>query len=75
MGEMDVEEIVFLVEEDPDDGGYTASCSRWGIYTQGDDLDDLRAMVRDAVACRFDDEPVRPRRVRLHFVHDEIIAA
>lgn len=70
-----IEEVAFLVEEDPEDGGYCATCSRWGIHTQGDDLDDLHAMVRDAVACRFEAEPMQPRRIRLHFVRDEIIAA
>jgi predicted RNase H-like HicB family nuclease len=70
---MAVDEIVFLVEQ-KEDGGFIASCSRWGIYTQGDDLDDLRRRVRDAVDCRFADESTRPGRVRLHFVRDEVIA-
>ena len=69
------DEIVFIVEEDAESDGYVASCSRWGIYTQGDDLEDLRAMVRDAVACRFDSESSKPRRIRLHFIRDEEIAA
>ena len=30
-------------------------------------------MVRDAVACHFEDE-ARPRVVRLHLVHDELLA-
>ena len=71
----EIDEVVFLVEEEPEAGGYSASCSRWGIYTQGDDPDDLRRMVVDAVECRFADEPVRPDRIRLHFVRDEVIAA
>jgi predicted RNase H-like HicB family nuclease len=71
----EIDEIVFLVEEDTDDGGYVASCSRWGIYSQGDDLDELRKMVVDAVECRFDTEPAKPKRIRLHFVRDEVIAA
>ncbi|MEM6334477.1 MAG: 2-oxoisovalerate dehydrogenase E1 subunit beta [Planctomycetota bacterium] len=68
-------EVVFVVEEDAEDGGYTAACTRYGIYTQGDDLEDLRAMVRDAVACRFDDEPGGvPGPIRLHIVRDEVLA-
>lgn len=62
-----LDEIVFIVQEEPDEGGYSAACHPYGIFTQGDDLDDLRAMVADAVAGRFADEPVKPRRVRLHF--------
>ncbi len=68
-------EIVFLVEEDADDGGYVASCSRWGIYTQGENLDDLRRMVLDAFESRFEGEQNRPTQIRLHFVRDEVIAA
>lgn len=75
MADGNIDEIVFLVEEDTDDGGFVASCSRWGIYTQGDDLDQLRVMVKDAVETRFGDEPIRPDKIRLHFVRDEIIAA
>lgn len=58
---MDIDEIVFIVEEDKQDGGYSAVCHRYGIFTQGEDLDDLRAMVKDAVGCRFEGEPVPGR--------------
>jgi len=68
----DIEQVVFLVEEDAEDVGFTASCSRWGIYTQGDDLDELRAMVKDAVDCRFADEPTQPNSIRLHFVRGRV---
>jgi predicted RNase H-like HicB family nuclease len=72
---MDVDEIVFIVEEDKEVGGYSAVCQRYGIFTQGEDLDDLRKMVKDAVACRFEGEAFTVRRIRLHFVRDEVIAA
>ena len=72
---MDIDEVVFIVEEDNESGGYCAVCHRYGIFTQGENLDDLRAMVTDAVACRFDEERVKPRQIRLHFVRDEFIAA
>ncbi len=75
MTHSETDEVVFIVEEEPEGAGYSASCSRWGIYTQGDDLDDLRRMVIDAVQCRFADDPVKPSRIRLHFVRDEVIAA
>lgn len=70
----DIDEVVFVVTEDVEDGGFTAVCHPYGIFTQGDDLDDLRAMVADAVDCRFENEATRPTRIRLHFVRDEIIA-
>lgn len=68
-------EIVFLVVED-DSGAY---CASWndprggGISTQGNDLAELQAMVRDAVLCHFDDDEVPPR-VRLHFAQDPALA-
>ena len=66
-------EIVFLVEEDPD-GGYTARSVGDAIFTQADTEDELRRMVRDAVACHYPDEAERPRVIRLHFVRDEVLA-
>lgn len=72
---MDIDEIVFIVEEDQEAGGYSAVCQRYGIFTQGEDIDDLRTMVKDAVVCRFAGEPVPARQIRLHFVRDEVIAA
>ncbi len=67
-------EIVFVIEEDPD-GGYTARALGEAIVTQGDNLEQLREMVRDAVRCHFPDEATRPKMIRLHLVHDEVIAA
>ncbi len=47
-------EIVFLFEEAPE-GGYTARALGASIFTEGDTLDELRVMVRDAVACHYDE--------------------
>ena len=66
-------EILFLVEEDPS-GGFTARAAGMPIFTQGEDEDELRRNVLDAVRCHFDDESSRPRMVRLHFVRDEVVA-
>lgn len=50
-------EVVFVVQDDPD-GGLTARALGHAIFTQADDLAQLREMVRDAVRCHFDeDEP------------------
>ncbi len=68
-------EIIFEVREDEVDGGYTASCLGYGIHTQGETLDELRQMVRDAVRCYFDDPDAMPKLIRLHFVRDEVLAA
>ena len=68
-----MKEIIFEVLEDIE-GGYTASALGVGIHTQGDTLDDLKAMVREAVDCYFDTEMERPSIIRLHFVRDEVLA-
>ena len=41
--------------------------------TQGEDWNDPKAMVRDAVLCHFDDTMPPPRLIRLHFVRDEVL--
>lgn len=67
-------EIVFLVEDDFD-GGYSARALGESIFTQADDMDTLREMLRDAVRCHFPDEQTRPKVIRLHIVRDEVIAS
>ena len=66
-------EIVFLVEEDPEDG-YTATALGEPIFTQADDLRNLKEMIRDAVNCHFTEEQ-KPKVIRLHIVRDEVIAS
>jgi predicted RNase H-like HicB family nuclease len=66
-------EIIFEVREDEVDGGYTASALGYGIHTQGETLEELRAMVKDAVYCYFDKSMESPKIIRLHFVRDEVL--
>ena len=47
-------EVVFLVEEDPEEG-YTARALGESIFTEADTLDELKAMIRDAVQCHFEE--------------------
>jgi len=68
-------EIIFDVREDELDGGYTASALGYGIHTQADSLEELRAMVKDAVRCYFDETMVAPKIIRLHFVREEVLAS
>ena len=65
-------EIFFLVEEALE-GGYTAKALGESIFTEADTLEELHANVRDAILCHFD-EGKAPKMVRLHFVHEEILA-
>jgi predicted RNase H-like HicB family nuclease len=68
-----VSEIIFEVRQDEVDGGYTASALGYGIHTQGDTVEELRAMVKDAVKCYFDESTPSPKIIRLHFVRDEVL--
>lgn len=67
-------EIVFLIEDAPE-GGYTARALGESIFTEAEDINQLREEVRDAVRCHFPDEETRPKVIRLHFVRDEVIAS
>ena len=59
-------EIVFQVRKSPD-GGYSARAVGYNIFTQGDDWEDLKFMMRDAVLCHFDDGEA-PEAIRVHLV-------
>ena len=69
-------EITFRIEAGAETGGFIA---RWddpaggGITTQGDSLAELHTMISDAVRGYFDPGE-HPRRVRLHFVEDPLLA-
>ena len=69
-------EIIFEVHEDELDGGFVATALGHAIATQGDTVEELRQMVRDAVRCHFGDEvpALMPKIIRLHFVRDEALA-
>ncbi len=56
-------EIVFVVQR-ASDGGFTARAVGASIFTEADTIDELRAAVRDAVACHYEDAQ-RPQLIRL----------
>jgi hypothetical protein len=64
--------IIFLVEEAPE-GGYSARALGESLFTEAEDLAELHANVRDAVVCHFDPDRM-PKIIRLHFVHEEVLA-
>lgn len=47
-------ELIFLVEESVD-GGYEAKAIGESIFTQGEDLDDLKSQIKEAVNCHFEE--------------------
>ncbi|MCB0044663.1 MAG: hypothetical protein KDD92_04475 [Caldilineaceae bacterium] len=67
-----LQEIFFLVRESPE-GGYEAEALNHSIYTDADTLEELRTMIKDAVACHFDKNE-RSALIRLHFTREETLA-
>lgn len=67
-------EIIFEVRE-AEEGGLWARALGHSIFTQGEDWNDLRTMVKDAVACHFQKKSEQPKIIRLHFIRDEVLAA
>ena len=52
-------EIIFSVQESPE-GGYEARALGCSIFTQAETMDELRANVKEAVACHFGDRTPLP---------------
>lgn len=50
-------EIIFLVEESTE-GGYEAKALGHSIYTEAEDLEELKEAVKDAVRCHFEKEKI-----------------
>jgi len=69
-----MEEIIFLVEES-EDGGFIAKALGVSIVTEADTREELKDAVKDAVHCHYDNDELRPKMIRLHFVKDEVFAA
>ena len=68
---MPANEIVFQVWESPE-GGYEARAVGYSIFTEGDDWEHLKFMMRDAVLCHFDDGQA-PQSIRVHLIQSEVI--
>ena len=66
-------DIHFVVEE-ASEGGYTAKAVNEDIFTEADDIPALRANIRDAVHCHFDEGNARGV-IHLHFTREDVIAA
>jgi len=64
---------IFFIVEDALEGGYTARALGEPIFVDADTHEELHANVQDAVRCHFD-ESKSPKMIRLHFVHEEILA-
>lgn len=67
-----MKEISFLIEE-AEEGGYIASAIGQSIITEADTLEELKANIREATVCHFDDGQA-PQIAHLHFVKDEVLS-
>ena len=66
-------EIIFQITEDDTDGGFIARALGYSIVTEADTRDELRANVREAVLCHFD-QGKAPAVIRLYRVLDELVS-
>ncbi len=62
---MKVQEIIFVVEEDPE-GGYNARALGQSIFAQGDTFQELKDNIKDTLECHFVRKDDIPGIVRLH---------
>lgn len=65
-------ELLFVVQE-AIEGGYTAKAPAYGIYTQGETMDELLANIREAIHCHFEEGDM-PGSFTLHTIKREIVA-
>ena len=65
-------ELIFMVEE-AGEGGYVAKALGESIFSEADSIEALKTAIADAVNCHFE-ESEKPKVVRLHYVHEEILA-
>ncbi len=68
-----MEEIIFLVEENPE-GGFVARAMGLPIFIQGETIEEIKTNIKDALLCHFDREEDIPRIIRLHIVKEEVMA-
>lgn len=65
-------EIIFEVR-DAEEGGFFARALGHAIFTEAETWEDLRRNVQEAAILHFEDTPVQPRMIQLHYVKDELI--
>jgi len=55
-------EIIFEVHE-AEEGGYWARSLGHGIFTEAESWDELKANIRDAIACSFEETEELPQPI------------
>lgn len=67
-----VMELIFEIR-DAEEGGFFARALGHAIFTQAETWEELRANVLEAASLHFEDRPVRPKLIQMHYVKDELI--
>lgn len=67
-----MKEITFLVKE-AEEGGYYAEAVGFGIFAEGDTMEEIRKSIKGGIDCYFNKQE-SPTFAHLHFVKDEILA-
>jgi hypothetical protein len=65
-------DLIFEVR-DAEEGGYYARALGHAIFTEADNWDELRKNAIEATSLHFENAPVQPKIVQLHYVKDELI--
>lgn len=63
-------EIIFAIQDSPE-GGYDARSLGFSIFTHGDDMEELRTNIKEAILCHFDSDI--PKLIRLHYSKEELL--
>jgi hypothetical protein len=67
-----MQEIIFVINESIE-GGFEAEALGQSIYTEGENWNELKKNIIEAVNCHFEDDI--QRIIRMHFVKDEVLTA
>ncbi len=66
-------EILFVIEESLD-GGYEAKALGFAIFTEAENIEELKKNIKEAVSCHFESSEM-PKIIRLHYIKEEVMAA
>ncbi|MGH9605342.1 MAG: 2-phospho-L-lactate guanylyltransferase [Terracidiphilus sp.] len=66
-------ELIFEVRE-AEEGGYVARALGPAIFTEAETWRELRDNVLEVTTLHFEDAPLKPKLIQLHFIKDERIA-
>ena len=65
-------ELIFEVR-DAEEGGFYARALGYAIFTQAETWEQLRANALEAAALHFEESPIQPKILQLHYVRDDLI--